>query len=85
MPTFRIAGLIELLDVVDAGMGSDTTLLGTLREISGGALPSAPETSDANFDTVAEEQVFCDREALIVELEKEFWRIESELRVSIGH
>jgi hypothetical protein len=80
--TNRLAGFIELITTSAEVEFTDNTLLGTLQVIADpDDLWIGRVTTPRNRPT-ADETLVCDRDNLLLQLEREFWQLESHLQAN---
>jgi hypothetical protein len=85
LPTARIVGFIELLAVTSEGDSSDATLLGTLRVMAEDADPWIGRSHSAIGCHQSDDVLLCDREQMVAQLEREYWRLEAQLTACSLH
>jgi hypothetical protein len=79
LPTARIVGFIELLAVTSEGDPSDATLLGTLRVMAQDAEAWIGRSNATVGCRESDAVLLCNREQMVAQLEREYWRLDAQL------
>lgn len=85
LSTARIVGFIELLAVTSEGDSSDATLLGTLRIMAQDADPWIGRSNSGIGCREPDNVLLCNREQMVAQLEREYWRLDEQLTACSLH